>query len=136
MGSEVRLDLVGGRVHRGRMVAADTEVLVVATHDGATAYVAPSAVVALRTGGVPADTDASHPDRAGSRLAAGPAVDTPGTLAEVLCDLADRCRTADIGVIGGARYRGRVRAAGGDVVALADGRCLRLQMVTDVVATP
>lgn len=123
-GATVEVWTVGGRTHRGALLAAD-EVVVVAT-DAGIAHVKACAVVGLRpVGGVSA-----HAGRDGGGVRGGHFVD-------VLAELAER--RAPVALCGddGQIHRGVVEAVGRDVVRLAGADALlRLDHITEVVESP
>jgi hypothetical protein len=115
---------VGGRTHRGALLAAAA--LVVVATDAGIAHVTAGAVVGLRpVGGVSA-----HAGRDGGGVRGGRLVD-------VLADLAEHRVPVALCGGDGQVHRGVVEAVGRDVVRLAGGDVLlRLDHITEVVEPP
>jgi hypothetical protein len=117
--------VTSGRTHRGRLVVADAGVVAVATADGGTVYIAAAALVGVRL----------RPDATGGppRVAPAPVETVPGaTLGDVLRELAARDVRVEVCTIGGVVHRGRIDGVGRDVLRLAGGMHLRLDLVTEV----
>lgn len=121
----VDVAVTSGRTHRGRLVAVDTGVLVVAGAGGVTAYVARPAVVGVRV---------RPPATAGDRTRG--AVEVAGaTIGDVVRGCAERGVRVELGTADGRVCRGRIDAVGRDVVRLSGGMHLRLDMVIEVITT-
>jgi len=115
-----------GRTHRGRLVAADAGIVAVATADGGTVYIAPTAVVGLRP----------RPGARAKEPGQVPAVVTGATIADVVRELADGDARVEVGTTDGGVHRGRIDGVGRDVLRLTGGMHLRLDMVTEVSSVP
>lgn len=123
--SPVDVVVTSGRTHRGRLVAADAGVVAVATADGGTVYIAAAALLGVR---LRPDATAGPPGVTRAPVGAFPGT----TLGDVLRELADRDVRVEVCTIGGAVHRGRIDGVGRDVLRLAGGMHLRLDMVTEV----
>lgn len=128
-GVPVDVMVTSGRTHRGRLLAAPAGVVTVAGSDGGTVYITAAAVVAVRL-----RPDATAADHQFDEHAAEAV--TGGTLGDLVRELAERRATVWVGTVDGRVHRGRIDGVGRDVLRLAGGMHLRLDLVTEVtVAT-
>ena len=117
--------VTSGRTHRGRLVSADAGIVAVATADGGIVYIAAAALVGVR---LRPDATAGPPQVAPARDVAFPGA----MLGDVLRELADRDARVEVCTTDGGVHRGRIDGVGRDVLRLAGGMHLRLDMVTEV----
>lgn len=119
-GAPIDLVVAGGRTYRGIPAIAGGAVLAVSPSVGGIAYIATSAIVAVRVEPVSA-----RADRPGDVVRAG-------TVADVIAVLAERHLDVSVGTAGGVHH-GRIAGVGRDLLWFADGLHVRMSAVTDVV---
>lgn len=124
--------VTSGRTLRGRLLAAHAGVVSVAA-DGGTTYIMRDAIVGVRLRPDPATPD--HQRATPADLASTAAAGVVGaTLGDVVRELAERHTPVQVGTVDGRMHRGRIDGVGRDVLRLAGGVHLRLDLVTDVSA--
>ena len=132
-GAAVDVLVTSGRTHRGRLLTAHTGVITVAGSDGGTAYITGAAVVGVRLRPDATPAGQQRATAAAQASAAAAAAVAGATLGDVVRELAGGHATVGVGTVDGRVHRGRIDGVGRDVLRLAGGMHLRLDMVTEVV---
>jgi hypothetical protein len=122
--------VTSGRTHRGRIMAAQAGVVTVACADGGTTYITGVAIVGVRLR--PDVTAADHQRVTPAEGMPTDARVVGATLGDVLRELAERRMTVLVGTVDNRVHRGRIEGVGRDVLHLAGGMHLRLDLVTEV----
>lgn len=119
--------VANGRRHRGRLVVAHAEVVVVDRADGM-AYIAATAVTGVRVRTV----DVRTPEDA-ERSTTRPPPIPAGVLDDVLHELAAGRARIEAATVDGGVHRGRIEGVGRDLLRLSGGIHLRLSTLTEVI---
>ncbi len=119
-GVRVRVTVANGHRHSGRIVAAEPEVVAIAS-DAAVVYIATWALVALEPLTGSAGSDA-------------PSAIAASTIDDVVLELGERHGAIVVGTHDGTVHRGRLAGVGRDLLWFDTGCHLRMAAITEVAA--